>query len=94
MLYVFLVLLVALQGKGFARKTHWVAVRDSLYCTPCLAESPQPETMLYRSAPNPSEVHGTLPVRSRTVMTNAHINENDRIICPQGTTRTILELGD
>ena len=94
MLYVSHVLLVAVHGIGCARKTRWVAGRDSLYYAPCFVESPQPETMLYRSAPTLGEVHDTLLVRSCTVMTYAHIAENDRIVCPQRTTQTILEFGD
>ena len=92
MLYVSPVLLVAVHGIGCASITRWVGVRDSLYCAPCLAESPQLETMLYRSAPTLGEVHDTLPVRSRTVMTYVHIGENDRIVCPHERTWTILEL--
>ena len=94
MLHVFTVPLVAVQGAGCAQKSRWVAVRVSLYYAPCLSGSSRPKPMLYRSAPTPGGVHDTLPVGSCMVMTDAHIAENDRIICPQETTRTILELGD
>ena len=93
MSYVSPVLLFAVQGIGCARITRWVAVRDSLYCAPCLAESTQPETMLYRSAPTPGEVHDTLPVRTCAVMTCAGLSEDDGNCMPTGNIRTILELG-
>ena len=94
MLHVSLVLLVAIQGTRCAGKTRWVAVRDSLCYALCLAESPQPETMLYRSTPTRGEVHDTLPVRSLTTMKYPHVAVDGGIVCPRETTRTMLELGE
>ena len=94
MSYVSPVLLVAVHGIGCAQITRWVVVRGSLYCAPCLAESPQLETMLYRLALTLDEVHDTLPVRSQTVMTYVRVHVDGGIVCPQETTRTILKLGD
>ena len=94
MLYVFLVPHAVVQGAGCARKPRCVTVRGSLYYAPFLAESPRPEPMLYWSTPTLGEVYDTLLARSCKVMTYAYIAENDKIVCPQVTTRTIPELGD
>ena len=94
MLHLYPVLHMVAQGTGCVLSTWWVAVRVSLYCASCLAESPQQDTVLYLWVPTRGEVSYTLPVPSQLVKdTYADLSVDDMKRRPAGNLQTILKLG-